>query len=146
MSKEKKKKDPKVKLPRAWSSKKGGDGGGRGGGGGRAGDGKIADSVWTFVLTIFVIALILFIFLGGINQRKTIGWFYDFSKNVGEKFTEWFKPENIEVNDDGVYYRPDGVKPTDADGKVIETSATDSEETTAEESNSDKTEETKGEK
>ena len=114
----KKNKEPKVKVPNAWSNKKNKDGGGSSGGG----TGKLSDNVWTLCITILVILLILFVFLGGINQRKAIEWVKDFSENIGKTVSGWFNPDNIEVNEDGVYYRPDGISTeTDENGNPIET-------------------------
>ena len=113
-------KEPKVKVPNAWSNKKNKDGGGSSGSGG--GTGKLSDSVWTLCITILAILLILFVFLGGINQRKAIEWVKDFSENIGKTVSGWFNPDNIEVNEDGVYYRPDGIPTeTDENGNPIET-------------------------
>ena len=52
-------KEPKIKVPNAWSNKKNKDGGGGSGSGG--GTGKLSDSAWTLCITILTILLILFI-------------------------------------------------------------------------------------
>lgn len=133
-AKEKKKKEPKVRLPNAWSSKKGGDGSGRGGGGGAKG--LNTEGLWSAIITVIIILAIAFVFLGGVNQRKVIEWFFDFSSNIGEKFQEWFNPDNIDVTDDGVYYRPDGELTgfTNPDGTPV---TEESEETTEYETSED---------
>ena len=130
--KEKKKKDPKVKVPNAWSSKKSREGGGHNNGLSGSGGKVMTDAIWSVGLVVVGILLILFIFLGGINQRKAITWIVDFSQNIGHKVSSWFNPDNIEINDDGVYYRPDGVKETkDKDEKESKESSetTDASET-----------------
>lgn len=130
--KEQKKKDPKVKLPRAWGAKKGER---SSGGGGAGGKGVNTDGLFGAIIAALIIAFIIFVFLGGINQKKTVQWFFDFSQNVGKTISSWFNPENIDVTDDGVYYRIDGnlqgTTQTDADGNPIETSeSSTAEETT----------------
>lgn len=104
MAKEKKKKEPKVKLPNAWSSKKSKEGG--------SSSGKnlklFGEDTWKAITTILIILVLAFILLGGVNQRKTVQWFVDLGHNIGESLNSWFNPENIDVTDDGVYYRPDG--------------------------------------
>lgn len=130
--KEKKKKDPKVKVPNAWSSKKSREGGGHNTGLSGSGGKVMTDAIWSVGIVVVGILLLLFIFLGGINQRKAINWFFDFSHNVGHKISSWFDPDKVEVSDDGVYYRPDGVKETkDKDEKESKESGetTDASET-----------------
>ena len=103
--KEQKKKDPKVKLPRAWGAKKSERSSGGGSGGGK---GVNTDGLFGAIITVLIIAAILFVFLGGINQRKAVEWLFNFAQNIGNTVSSWFNPENIDVTDDGVYYRPDG--------------------------------------
>ena len=130
--KEQKKKDPKVKLPRAWGAKKGERSSGGGSGGGK---GVNTDGLFGAIVTILIIAAILFVFLGGINQRKAVDWLFNFAQNIGNTVSSWFNPENIDVTDDGVYYRPDGN--LQGDGATTATSA--SETTVEETSNTEET-------
>ena len=137
MAKEKKKKEPKVRLPNAWSSKKGGDGSGRGGGGGAKGFNT--DGLWGAIITVIIILAIAFVFLGGVNQRKVVEWFFDFSHNIGSTFQSWFNPDNIDVTDDGVYYRPDGELTgfTNPDGTPVTEETEESTEESTEETSED---------
>lgn len=57
---------------------------------------------------IIVIALILFILFGGINQRKFVETMGRWSKTIGEKFQQIVHPDQVIINDDGVYYDVDG--------------------------------------
>lgn len=125
--KEQKKKDPKVRLPNAWSSKKSKDGTGRGGGAG----GKLnTEGLFGFIGAIILVLIILFVLLGGVNQKKVVTWIFDFAHNVGYKVSSWFDPDKIDITDDGVYYRPDGV----TQGTSAPTNESTSTETTVEES------------
>lgn len=132
----KKKKDPKVKVPNAWSSKKSKEGGGSKTGLSGSGGKVMTDAIWSVGLVVVGILLLLFIFLGGVNQRKVVNWVVSFSQNIGRTVSGWFNPENIEISDDGVYYRVNGTtkstekdksdksEPTNESGESSETSET----------------------
>ena len=112
MAKQKKEKT-EIKLPKAWTSMK------------HRNETAQARTdytdLWKAIGVILIIVLILFIFLGGINQRKTIQWFKDFGANIGNTISKWFNPDKVEVNGDGIYYRPDGIPTdTDSEGSVYE--------------------------
>lgn len=65
------------------------------------------EDIITAVCVILGVLLIVFILLGGINQRKAWEWFKSFGQNVGQAVSQWFDGEVI-ANDDGVYYDPNG--------------------------------------
>lgn len=128
--KETKKKDPKVRLPNAWSSKKNKDGTGRGGSGG----GKLnTDGLFSFIAGTILVLLIIFVLLGGVNQKKAITWIFTFAQNIGHTVSDWFNPDNIDITDDGVYYRPDGntvgTTAPDETSNTKETNTSDTSET-----------------
>lgn len=54
---------------------------------------------------LIVVLLILFILLGGINQRKTWEAAKRLGANVGQTVASWFNPDSVDVNDDGVYIK-----------------------------------------
>lgn len=115
MAKEKKEKT-EIKLPKAWASMK------------RRNETAQArenyKGIWTLITGVITLAIILFIILGGVNQRKLWETLQNWAINVGNTVAGWFGKGDIEVNDDGIYWRPNGTTMTDANGSVI-TWATD---------------------
>ena len=77
------------------------------------------EDMWKFIGTLVVILIIGFIFLGGINQRKTWEWFKNFGQNIGSFFSSWFDKGDIVTNEDGVYWDPNGASKSD-DGNESE--------------------------
>ena len=55
-----------------------------------------------------IVILILFILFGGINQRKFVETMGQWSQTIGEKFQQIFHPDQVIIDDDGVYYDVDG--------------------------------------
>lgn len=54
------------------------------------------------------VVIVLFVLLGGINQRSFIETMMNFAHTVGDKFTSWIDKGDIDVNSDGVYIVPAG--------------------------------------
>lgn len=104
MAKEKKEKT-EIKLPKAWATMK------------RRNETsqarKTYDEFWKVMGTVVIIALILFVLLGGINQRKAWETLKKWGNNVASAIAGIFNLGDIEVNDDGVYLRLDGTSSTD---------------------------------
>ena len=65
------------------------------------------NDLYAFVGVVFLIGLILFVLLGGINQRKFIETVYRISQRWGETISQWFNPDSIVVNNDGIYLDPE---------------------------------------
>ena len=62
---------------------------------------------WSLFAGIFAVLLIAFILMGGINQRKFAQTMDKWSTNIGNKVSEWIKPDSkVIVNDDGIYVDP----------------------------------------
>lgn len=69
--------------------------------------GKANYEGWMGLLgTILLVGIIAFILMGGVNQRKLFETCGKWSQEIGQKFTSWFNPDDIVVNDDGIYYKP----------------------------------------
>ena len=111
-----KKKEEKVgiKLPKAWVSMK------------HRNETSQArtnyEDIFKLVGVLLAVGVILFILLGGINQRKAWEAMKKWANNVGRTVAGWFSKGDIEVNDDGVYWRPNGTESateTDENGNVI---------------------------
>lgn len=64
------------------------------------------EGIMALIGAILLVGLIAFVLMGGINQRKAFETIGGWSQSIGEKFSSWFNPDDIEVNDDGIYYRP----------------------------------------
>lgn len=93
------KKNKKPKLPRIFGNKgKMSSGGGSGG----RGIGGLAD----IIVSIVVFLAILFVLMGGINQRKFIESTFKLGEDIGKTVSGWFGADNIEINEDGVYIKP----------------------------------------
>lgn len=69
---------------------------------------------WKAVGIIIAVLVVLFVLLGGINQRAFLDTMINFATNIGDKFTSWVDKGDIEVNSDGIYIRPAG-----SDGGLI---------------------------
>lgn len=57
---------------------------------------------------VIVVGLILFILFGGINQRKFFETMKNWSDTMGQKVQQIMNPDQVIVDDDGVYYDVDG--------------------------------------
>ena len=98
---EKKKKDKdRIKLPKAWQSVKHREE--------MAQTRATYDDAWSAIGTILIILVIAFILLGGVNQRKLFGFFFDWSKNAGESVSNWLEGGSIVTNENGIYIDPTG--------------------------------------
>lgn len=64
------------------------------------------DDMWKFISGAIIVLIVLFIIMGGINQRAAWNWFQNFGENIGKKISSFFNPDDIVVNDDGVYWKP----------------------------------------
>lgn len=64
------------------------------------------EGIMALIGGLLLIGIIAFVLMGGINQRKTFETIGEWSKNIGEKVNGWFNPNDIVVNDDGIYYKP----------------------------------------
>lgn len=111
MGEKKKKEKTEIKLPKAWQSVKHRNEMAQGR--------ENYNSIFTAVGAILVIGLIAFVLFGGINQRKTIEWFFEFGRHIGDIVTSWFNPDDIVVNDDGVYIVPGSGDSTEGTTVVV---------------------------
>ena len=66
------------------------------------------NGMFDLIGAIVVVALILFILFGGINQRKFVETMGKWSKVIGYKFQQIVHPDQVIINDDGIYYDVDG--------------------------------------
>lgn len=66
------------------------------------------NGIFDLVAAAVVVGLILFILFGGINQRKFVETMGRWSQTIGEKFQQIVHPDQVIINDDGVYYDVDG--------------------------------------
>ena len=66
------------------------------------------NGIFDLAAAAVIVALILFILFGGINQRKFVETMGRWSKTIGQKFQQIVHPDNVIINDDGVYYDVDG--------------------------------------
>jgi hypothetical protein len=98
MAEKKKKEKTEIKLPKAWQSVKHRNEMAQGR--------ETYNSLWTAIGVVFVIGAIAFVLLGGINQRKAIEWVFEFSRKIGDTISSWFNPDDVVVNDDGIYIQP----------------------------------------
>lgn len=101
MGKENKKKEKNsVVLPKAWQSLK------------HRNETAQArtnyEDTWKAIGTIALIALVLFVLLGGVSQTGVIKAIFGWSNNVGHTISDWLSGGSVVVNDDGIYYDPTG--------------------------------------
>lgn len=68
------------------------------------------NDISSLIVGILIAILILFILLGGINQRAFVNFLFDWSKNVGNTVSSWINGANLQVTDDGIYIDPSGTK------------------------------------
>lgn len=64
------------------------------------------EDMWKFISGAIIVLIVLFIIMGGINQRAAWNWCKNFGETVGKKISSFFNPDDIVVNDDGVYWKP----------------------------------------
>lgn len=64
------------------------------------------DGASSLITGLIVALIIIFVLLGGINQRKTWEAAQRLGSNIGHTISSWFSADDIEVNDDGVYIKP----------------------------------------
>ena len=65
-------------------------------------------SISSFIVGLIIASLIAFVLLGGISQRGLVEWAFHWSETVSQKVADWISGGGIEINDDGVYVRPNG--------------------------------------
>ena len=65
-------------------------------------------SISSFIVGLIIAGLIAFVLLGGISQRGLVEWSFHWSETVSQKVADWISGGGIEINDDGVYVRPNG--------------------------------------
>ena len=68
---------------------------------------ETGQAVFKVILTIIGVGLVLFILLGGINQRKFLESIFQIGSNIGEKTENITSPDIIDITDDGIYLNPD---------------------------------------
>ena len=68
------------------------------------------DDIWKAITAILLILFILFVILGGVSQTGVLKFIFNWSHNVGETVSNWFEGGSVVVNEDGVYYDPNGQK------------------------------------
>ena len=69
-------------------------------------DRQASEDFWVLMGTLFLILLILFVLLGGINQVKFWQAMKDIGQKIGETIFGWVKDVDVEVNDKGIYLKP----------------------------------------
>ncbi len=66
--------------------------------------GKIFTKV---VFTLLAIGALIFVLMGGVNQRKLIETVMEISHRISRNLIDWFEGKNpIDITDDGVYIEP----------------------------------------
>ena len=65
-------------------------------------------SISSFIVGLIIAGLIAFVLLGGISQKGLVEWAFHWSETVSQKVADWISGGGIEINDDGVYVRPNG--------------------------------------
>lgn len=77
-----------------------------------ASTGKFIDmslqKVFSGIIILLVVFALLWVLLGGINQRKFVEAVFTGARSIGEKITKQVTPDKVDVNKDGVYIRPNG--------------------------------------
>ena len=68
------------------------------------------DDISSLIVGIIIAILVLFILLGGINQRAFINFIFDWSHNAGETISAWINGANIQITDNGIYLDPTNTK------------------------------------
>ena len=96
-----KKKSGNVSLPSISKSARHSSGSSQGKTGGGTGIGQV-------ICVIIGVLLVLFILLGGINQKAFFETMVNFAKNIGNTFTSWIDKGDIDVTDSGIYIKPAG--------------------------------------
>lgn len=66
------------------------------------------NGIFDLIGAVVVVGLILFILFGGINQRRFVETMDKWAQTIGYKFQQIVHPDQVIVNDDGVYYDVDG--------------------------------------
>ena len=98
--KKKKKEKTEIKLPKAWATLK------------HRNETAQAranyEDIWKLVGGVLVAAIVLFVLLGGINQRKAWETLKKWGNNVASAIAGLFGSADVEVNDDGIYLNFDG--------------------------------------
>lgn len=92
---------------------------------------------WTFIGIAVAAGLILFILLGGINQRKFFETMKNIGVNIGEKVASWIHPDDIQVEDDGIYLRPGSGKKAEEEQEKQQENNNDNEEPILNENNNE---------
>lgn len=64
------------------------------------------EDMWKFIGTGLALLAILFVLLGGINQRTTIEAINNIAQTIGNKVGNWLGGADVEVTEDGVYLQP----------------------------------------
>lgn len=98
MAEKKKKEKTEIKLPKAWQSVKHRNEMAQGR--------ETYNDLWKAIGILLAVGVLLFVLMGGINQRKAVEWFMEFGRRIGDTVDSWFNPDDIVVNDDGIYYKP----------------------------------------
>lgn len=95
-----KKEKTQIKLPKAWETVKHRN---------ETAQGKANyEDLWKALGVVAIIGVILFVLLGGVNQRKVWEFAIDWSNNVGITISNWLSGGDVEVTEDGVYWDPTG--------------------------------------
>ena len=68
---------------------------------------ETGQAVFKAVMVIIGVGLVLFVLLGGINQRKFLESIFRIGSNIGEKTEKVTSPDIIDITDDGIYLNPD---------------------------------------
>ena len=64
------------------------------------------EDLWKLIIIIIIVGAILFVLLGGINQRAAWETFKSFGKKIGETVSKWFEGGELQTNENGIYWRP----------------------------------------
>ena len=63
------------------------------------------EDAWKAAGYVAIFLLILFVLLGGINQKKAWEWFKKLGYNIGHTVSSWINVD-VEATDDGIYIDP----------------------------------------
>ena len=122
-----KKKSGNVSLPSISKSARHSSGSSQGKTGGGTGIGQV-------ICVIIGVLLVLFILLGGINQKAFFETMVNFAKNIGNTFTSWIDKGDIDVTDSGIY-----IKPASPNGGIITGHSNESTDESIDNSNDEST-------
>lgn len=68
---------------------------------------KNYEALYSFIISVLLFFVALFVLFGGINQRKFLIAVQNMGTTISEFVGHMIKPDSINITDDGVYIDPD---------------------------------------